>query len=216
MPFAHRYLLLASVWLATALLSGCAGQMPSVAGFLQSPAVTSTIVWWEPKEISKDKHSFEGPYRAEDFGFTQSTGVTIGDRWRLGGQISLPASATLAGGYLGEHLGSMNWIGTSLSGLSGGTSLIEHTPIGNWLQTGCFQYIARNEMMGQYSSYPTDFFPEPITEGSVGYFEAGAGVVLTMRRKWWEIPMMSVEGKLGRDLTFGFTRYYASASMSWN
>jgi len=190
--------------------------MPSVAGFMQSPALTTTIAWWEPEEISKDKQSFEGPYSAEDLGSSGSMGMTFGERWRLGGQISMPASVALTGGYLGEHFGSMNWIGTSLSGLSGGTALIEHTTAGSWLRIGSFQYIARNEMLGNYSSYPTDFFPKPITEGSVGYFETGAGLVLTMRKKLWEIPVMSVEGKIGHDLTFGFTRYYTSVSMSLN
>jgi hypothetical protein len=197
-------------------LAGCAGQMPSVAGFMHSPAATFSFTGWEPKEISKDKHSFEGPYHAEDFGTAGSMGVTFGDRWRLGGQVAMPASAALTGGYFGDHFGSMNWIGTSLSGLSGGTALIEHTTAGNWLRIGSFQYIARNEMLGQYSSYPTDFFPDPITEGSVGYFEAGAGLVLTMRKELWEIPKMSLEGKMGRDLTFGFTRYYVTVSMSLN
>jgi hypothetical protein len=195
-------------------LSGCAGQMPSVAGFMQSPGITATLAGFDPKKISQAEHSFRGPYNAEDYGFGESIGATFGDRWRIGGQVALPVSAALTGGYLGDHFGSMNWLGTSLSGVSGGTALIEHATAWNWLRIGSFQYLARNEMIGDYSSMPFDFVPDPITEGSVGYLEVGAGAVLAMRKEFWGISPIAFEAKMGRDLTFGFTRYYALVSIS--
>lgn len=198
---------------ATIGLAGCAGQMPSVAGFMHSPAFTLAIGGGSDKKLSPGEHSFHGSSPAFSIPLGESIGATFGDRWRIGGQTAFPLSVSLTGGYLGEHFGSMNWIGTSFLGVSGGSALIEHTAARNWLEVGSFQYIARNEMIGGNASSTDDYSLDPIQSGVVGYIEAGAGLVLTTRKELWELPMMSLEARIGRDLTFGFTRYYVTASV---
>jgi hypothetical protein len=212
MSLVHCCLRFLTLGVATIGLAGCAGQMPSVAGFMHSPTVTFAIGGGTDKKLSPGEHSFHGSSPAYSLPLGESIGATYGDRWRIGGQAAFPLSVSLTGGYLGEHFGSMNWIGTSFLGVSGGSALIEHTAARNWLEVGSFQYIARNEMIG--GNALDDYSLNLVPSGVVGYFEVGAGLVLTTRKELWELPMMSLEGKMGRDLTFGFTRYYVTVSIS--
>lgn len=200
--------------LTIAALTGCAGQMPTVAGFMRSPSLTMSLSGWTPQKVTQEQHPFDGPYRAEDDGFGTAIGLGFGNRWRGGLQLAVPFSATLEGGFLGDHFGSMNWLGTSLSGVSLGTASIEQVNAGDWFRLGIFQYCARNEMPGRYSSAPMDFFPKPITDGSAAFFEVGTGAVVAMRKGFWDVSPLSLEAKVGRDLTFARTRFYLTVSMS--
>ncbi len=201
------------VWwicLASIGFAGCAGQMPSMATFLDSHSTGSqgiSITAQNPKAKDIEEARSGYPRNLDDMRFSLAGGVLAGENWKMGGQLSFPINLTVLGGYLRGPIGIVGWAGTSVSGVSGGSALIQRKDLGSIFTVGTYEYLARNEMMMWEYSGPSPLGGpgEDWPAGSRGYLESGLGAMFALR-----FPnssnAVSFEGRYGYDYTNGFRR----------
>lgn len=216
MPFIRRLIGIGALWFESASLHGCAGQMPSMSPFFESPGKgvwSHSVTAQTPRSKEIEPARLGYSRSVEDMRFQLASGHLSGDRWKFGGQASLPLGVTVLGGYVRGPVGITAWGGSSLTGVSGGSAVFQRLDPASWFTIGVYEYLARNEMvMLEYSG------PSPLggpggdwPAGSRGYLESGLGSLLTLR-----IPntseAFSLEGRYGWDHTNGFRRARLTAT----
>ena len=198
-------------------LAGCAGQMPSMAPFLDTQSASSSgisITAQNPKTKDIEEARSGYPRDLEDMRFNLAGGVLAGKHWKIGGQVAFPIAFTAFGGYLRDPIGVVGWVGTGFTGVSGGSALIQKLDLGSKLTIGVYEYVARNEMvLWEYSG------PSPLggsgwewPVGSRGYLESGLGSAVTLRFPQ-SSNAVSLEGRYGWDCTNKFRRLRITASL---
>jgi hypothetical protein len=193
-------------------LFGCAGQAPSMAGFVAQGSYTSYALSGHYPQFNTESTDAGGSYRM-DAPDVVSISTFFGDSFRYGLEIGMNGTPAAVAGYRTKSLAGFGWVGGNKFGWIGGLGALETVyHKGSWaadilsnLETvSIYETIGEN----QVSEIKNSTLTEQV--GVKSYPELGIGGVA-------EFPRGSLDLRLGEDPLERVLRAYItlSTTLEW-